>query len=211
MRLVHQIIVYWIRVGMTLSFLFGAISLPGIVGSTQAATLLPSSVGDPIVKVLDSTHPRVPQPGGVFESRCGGGCVHDRSTGFFWESTPVSTPQTLSQAGNHCSSLNSLYPPSSLTNDTNARARGWSLPYIWELATLPDPTLTSSSVSPDIFFNVQKSQYWALGGSNDPYYARLFGGPFGGIGVVQKSVNLLVWCVLSPFEFCSSEHPCTIP
>jgi len=194
MRCVHQLIICFIMAGMTF----------------QAATLSPSSAADSIGKVLDPTHPRLPQSGSEFETGCGGGCVHDRTTGYFWETTPLSNPLTLSQAANHCSSLNSVYPPSSLTNDANARARGWSIPYIWEFATLPDPTLPSSSVPPNTFFNVQKSLYWAAGGYYNPNYARLFGAPSGGVGVVQPSVNMLVWCVLSSWMSCTSENPCPI-
>ncbi len=186
-----------------LSFLFGLTLLLCIVGSIQAATLLPRSAAGPIMKVADPSRLRPPQLPGRFQSLCGGGCVLDRMTGYIWESAPMPTPQTLSEARNHCSSLNSVYPPSTLTSDANALARGWSIPFIWELATLPDPTLPSSSVPPNIFFNVQKSLYWAGGG--DPggvieVFARLFGAPFGGVGVVAyQSVNLLVWCAVSPW------------
>ena len=185
-----------------LSFLFGLMILLCVVGSTQAETQRPGSAAGPMANGLNPGLQHPTQPAGQFESLCGGGCVRDRTTGYIWESTPMPTPQSFSQAGNHCSSLNSVYPPSSLTNDANARARGWGVPFIWELATLPDPTLPSSSVPPNLFFNVQKSLYWAGGG--DPggvtqIFGRLFGAPFGGVGVVQPSVNLLVWCVVSPW------------
>jgi hypothetical protein len=196
-----------------LSFLFGLMPLLCIVGSTKAATLLPNSAAGPVTNVLDPNQLRVPHPTGTFESRCGGACVHDRTTGYFWESTPMPTPQTLSQARDHCKSLNNVdpYRPSSLTNNANAIGRGWDIPFIWEFATLPDPTLPSSSVPPNIFFNVQKDLYWTRSATEE--LARLFGSPFGGVGLVQfQSVNLLVWCMLGGSELCgvSSAYPCII-
>src|SRR5436190_11440905 len=138
------------------------------------------------------------QPIPRFQVLCGGDCVADRWTGYIWESTPIPTAESLSQAGSHCSSLNSIHPPSSLTSDTNALQRGWGVPYIWELGTLPDPTLPGSTVPPNTFFNVQAALYWGIGGNpagHSEVLARVFGTPFGGVGVVQpQSVNLMVWC-----------------
>lgn len=182
-----------------------------IDGVTPCCPIIALPSPSPSIRVLNSNQgPPQSQRVGGFESLCGGGCVRDLTTGYIWESAPQPTPQTLSQARSYCSSLNdanSVYAPNTLTSDPSALAQGWRVPYLWELATLPDPTLqsSSSSVQPNtnFFSNVQKSYYWAQGG--DPggetqVYARLFGAPFGGVGVVQyQSVSLSVWCVLSPW------------
>jgi hypothetical protein len=139
-----------------------------------------------------------------FVPLCGGDCVKDRRTGYIWESTPAPMAQSLSQAASRCSSLNSVHRPADLTNDEDARERGWTIPYVWELATLPDPTLPTSTVPPDLFFNVQRELYWAIGGTSGgdlKFLARVFGTPSGGVGIVpSQAVNLRAWCVLSPWE-----------
>lgn len=134
-----------------------------------------------------------------FESLCGGDCVKDKWTGYIWQSTPNPMTHSRSQASSVCSSFNSVHPPSGLTDDEIARDRKWSMPYIWELATFPDPTLPGSAVPPNLFFDVREGAYWGLGAGDDPYVARVFGTPFGGVGSVSGQVNLKVWCVLSPW------------
>jgi hypothetical protein len=138
-----------------------------------------------------------------FVSLCGGDCVKDRWTGYIWESTPTPMAHSLSQARSRCSSLDSAHRPADLTTDEHALERGWSIPFIWELATLPDPTLPASSVPPNLFFNVQHELYWAVGGTtsgDQKILTRVFGTPYGGVGIVKsQSVNLRVWCVLSPW------------
>ncbi len=158
----------------------GQVTLDGLAGCcTQIPTLLPR-----------------------FESLCGGDCVKDRWTGYIWQSTPNPMAHNLSQAASVCSSFNSTHPAAGLTTDETARERGWTMPYIWELSTLPDPTLPGSAVPPNLFFNVEPALYWGLGGTSggDRYLARVFGTSFGGVGTVSgQSVNLNVWCVLSPW------------
>jgi Cu/Ag efflux protein CusF len=144
------------------------------------------------VDLIPALYPR-------FEARCGGDCVKDRWTGYIWQSSPNPMAHSRSQARNVCSSFNSVHPPDGLTTEETARERGWSMPYIWELATFPDPTLPGSAVPPNLFFDVKPGAYWALGGTTGggKDLARVFGTPFGGVGTVSQSVNLMVWCVLS--------------
>jgi hypothetical protein len=122
----------------------------------------------------------------------------DRETGLVWEGSPG--------AGDPVATL--MEPWISAQSSCNAREvgnrQGWRLPTAQELASLVDPTHTSSSTPklPAInpFTNVQAGPYWSSTTQDDPSQPRAWVVNFGGgagnvVGIGVKSDSHFVWCV----------------
>lgn len=110
--------------------------------------------------------------------------VLDRETGLVWEKSPSATLVDWENAQFQCN-----------RSATGGRL-GWRLPTLQELASLVDPSVSPGPTLPagHPFTTVQSAVYWS---------ATTFAASFawavvfynGGVSVVDRSLNVFVWCV----------------
>ena len=122
----------------------------------------------------------------------GGAAVMDRETGLVWETSPSLSTFQWEAAQIHCNQL------------AVGNRKGWRLPTIQELASLVDPTATSSPTLPagHPFTNVQSgagaiywSVYWSATtfSASDQAWVVVFSS--GGVNFTGKSSSNFAWCV----------------
>ncbi|MBK7583190.1 MAG: DUF1566 domain-containing protein [Myxococcales bacterium] len=107
------------------------------------------------------------------------GVVKDNETSLTWEAAPTNQVYTQATATSYCAGLGLL-------------GGGWRLPTIRELATLPDPTLTSPALPPA--FTSVSTWYWSgtVGYQTSQNWAVLIGA---GFSQPQAYTNERVRCV----------------
>ena len=121
----------------------------------------------------------------------GGAAVMDRETGLVWETSPSLSTFQWEAAQIHCNQL------------AVGNRKGWRLPTIQELASLVDPTATSSPTLPagHPFTNVQSSAalpgsaYWSATTYPPSGGAWLVVFSSGGVSFTGKFFDNFAWCV----------------
>ena len=118
----------------------------------------------------------------------GGAAELDKETGLVWEQSPATTIHTWLAARFEC------------TSRTVGGRKGWRLPSVHELASLVDPN--NPGGNPDLppghpfSSNVQSSGYWSATSlaslATSAWFVNL---GTGGVGSVDKTDALFVWCV----------------
>ena len=108
----------------------------------------------------------------------------DRETGLVWETSPSTSGFTWKNAQIQCN------------QSTVGNRKGWRLPTLQELASLVDPTATSSPALPagHPFTNVQSgAPYWSA--TSAPGFAWSVVFSSGGVNFGYKFFSHFTWCV----------------
>jgi hypothetical protein len=116
-----------------------------------------------------------------------GKAVLDKETGLVWERSPAITNNfTWQAARDHCLDL------------VTVNRKGWRLPSIHELASLPDPSVAPGPKLPPghPFPTVQSASYWsATTEALNPFVAWREFFEFGAAGTSNKTNHSRAWCV----------------
>ena len=120
----------------------------------------------------------------------------DKETGLVWEGSPGTGDPSATLMADWItakSACNALQV---------GNREGWRLPTVQELASLVDPSQTSSPKLPagHPFTNVQSSFYWSATTRENPSQPNAWGVNFGGgagnvVGIGVKANSHFIWCV----------------